>query len=155
MMPRIAVAGSGSPYLLRDKGRWERRLVGLIGAYDRKKRSASAVAEFLARLNFRVHAQEKTVGPGCIILWRNRAGGVHDDGDGGGHCMYINRERHPAPKLPHISRGADLRAFFEVILPHHVKQLRALKAGQPAELDINQLNAELAALLEHPDEELP
>jgi hypothetical protein len=57
--------------------------------------------------------------------------------------------------LPTIANGMDVRALVDVMMPHMFAQMSALRAGGPtAELDVNQLNADLAKLPEHPDEDL-
>jgi hypothetical protein len=64
--PRLAIAGSGMQYLLRDK-KWMRSLLRLANAYDREQVGPHAVADHFAKLNDHVCQQDKSVGPRCIV----------------------------------------------------------------------------------------
>ena len=76
--PRIAIAGSGLTYLM-NKRPWVRELLHLVRACDDKRISHNIVADHLAAINYRVHLgmTDGSVGPRCIIAWRNRKNGVH------------------------------------------------------------------------------
>lgn len=153
--PRLGIGGSGALYLNRDK-RWIRSLLRLVRAYDRGQVSSYAVADHLATLNNEVHlgVSDKSVGPRCIVAWRNRKEGVHKGG--GGHQFYTGTTRDASSlSLPTIANGMDVSAFVGVVMPQMSKMLEATRAGEPAkELDKDELNAELARLPDKPDENL-
>lgn len=49
----------------------------------------------------------------------------------------------------------DIRALIDAMMPHFMRNVDALRTGQPAaELDKNQVNAELARLPDKPDDTL-
>lgn len=152
--PQLGLGGTGAQYLMRDK-KWIRPLLRLGRAYDRGKVSSYVVADHLARLNNEVHlgVTDKSVGPCCIVAWRNRKEGVHKGG--GGHKFYTGTKRDASSSsLPSIANGMDVNAIIGVIMPHVAKMFEAMLEGKPEnELDKGELNAELA-LLPGPDENL-
>lgn len=153
--PRIGIGGSGALHLFCDR-RWIRPLLRLVGAYERGQVTSRAVSDHLAKLNSKVHRHitDGTVGPSCIVAWRNRKRGHHKGG--GGHQFYSDGLRDANnPSLPTIANGMDLNAVVGVMMPRTVKMLEAMHAGEPAkELDKDELNAELARLPKKPDEQL-
>lgn len=153
--PRLAIAGSGALYLMEHKT-WMRDLLRVLKAYDRGQLSANAVADRFAALNGEVYdgLEDKTVGPRSIVAWRNREGGAHRGG--GGHQCYTGTVRDASsPNLPNIGNGMDIRAIVDAITPHFMRNVDALRTGQPAaELDKNQVDAELARLPDKPDDTL-
>jgi hypothetical protein len=153
--PRLAIAGSGAFYLMKRK-KWMHDLLRLLKAYDRERLSATVVADHFAALNYEVYGglQDKTVGPRCIVAWRNGKNGARRGG--GGHQFYTGTTRDAiSPSLPTIANGMDISALLDVITPHTFRHLEALKTGQPLiELDKDQINAELARLPDKPDESL-
>jgi hypothetical protein len=49
----------------------------------------------------------------------------------------------------------DIQALLQVLMPHMMANMSAYRAGEPfGELDVEKMNAELAKLPEHPDENL-
>jgi hypothetical protein len=153
--PSVAVGGSGILYLRRDT-KWKRSLLHLVRAYDRGRISSQAVADHLASLNNEVHLgiRDKTVGPRCIVAWRNRREGIHKGG--GGHRGYTGTTRDAnLPPLPTIATGMDLQDIVGVTIPHIAEMFAVLRAGKPKkDLDRDKLNAELARLPNKPDENL-
>jgi hypothetical protein len=153
--PRLAIAGSGAIYLMR-RTKWMRELLRILGAYDRERLSAHAVADYFAALNHEVYRnlESGTVGPSCIVAWRNGRDGARRGG--GGHCGYTGTTRDAtSPSLPIIANGMDVRAVIGLMMPHIERNFAAMKTGQPpAELDKDQMNAELARLPDKPDENL-
>jgi hypothetical protein len=153
--PRFALAGSGAAILAGDR-LWRRPLLRLVKAFDRRLVAAQTVADALAALNLRVSQSlaDRTVGPRCIVAWRNRRTGVHRGG--GGHQTYTGLTRDSnTPSLPSIGNGLDIHALVQVFMPHTMKQLDAIRDGTSApELDTEALNAGLAQLPEGPDENL-
>ena len=153
--PRLAIAGSGASYLAKRK-KWMRDLLRILKAYDCEQLSAIAVADHFAALNYEVSCglQDKTVGPRCIVAWRNRKDGAHRGG--GGHQFYTDTTRDArAPSLPIIANGMDLGALFDVIMPRAIRDFEALMTGQqPLGFDKDQINEELARLPDTPDENL-
>lgn len=122
--PPLGVAGSGGHYLSQDR-KWTRPLLSLVKAYNRGRVSARAVAEHLACLNNKVYLgiSDKSVGPRCIVAWRNRKDGIHQGG--GGHQFYTGRTRESSTSMvPTISRGTDLNAFYGVMAPPMFRNLQ-------------------------------
>lgn len=153
--PRLGLGGSGAAYLLRDK-KWNRPLLRLLRAYDDGRINARAVANHLASLNHEVHlgTPDGSVGPRCIVAWRPRKGAAHRGG--AGHQFYTGiLGDDSTPSLPTIANGMDLHAMVSVMMPHYMKRFDGIGASQgSAEVDYNQLNAELAKLPDTPDEHL-
>lgn len=152
--PRFALGGSGALYLIPRKS-WRRSLLRVVRANDRGLMSPLAVADYLASLNNEVHAGiiDKSVGPRCIVVWRNRKGGAHNGG--GGLQFYTGTTRDASSSLPTIINGLDLQAHGSVLRRQAAKMLEAMIAGEPAkELNKDELNAELARLPDKPDENL-
>jgi hypothetical protein len=153
--PRFGLAGSGAFVLTRQVA-WRRDLLRLVKAYGRHRVGARTVADALAAVNLRVSQSltDGTVGPRCIVAWRNRKKGTHEGG--GGHQTYtgISREQD-IPSLPSIATGVDMHAFTEAMMPHMLKQTGALHAGNPsADLDWAALDEDIARLPDTPDEKL-
>ena len=154
--PKFSIGGSGVTYLLRN-AQWKRKLTHLIKAYDRNKVKPYVVADYLAKLNFEVSlgTKDKSVGPNCIIAWRNRSKeGVHKGG--GAHCSYtgIIRDRN-TPHLPVIANGIDVSAISKIMMPIMAKKFEAFQSGKlTEELDNEELNEAIAHLPDKPDENL-
>ena len=152
--PRIGLAGSGAIGLARDK-HWIRNLLRLVRACDTKRVSPIVVADQLASINELAHRNtaDGTVGSRCIVAWRHNKSGVHKGG--GSHQFYDGTKRSgESGALPTILNGMDVRAMIKVSMPHFV-QMGALRTDGPVgKLDVEKLNAELAKLPEHPDENL-
>jgi len=153
--PRLGIAGSGALYLIRDK-RWIRSLLRLVRANDRGQVSSHAVADHLANLNNQVHlgVTDKSVGPRCIVGWRNRRGGIHISG--GGHQFYTGTTRDGTSlPLPSIARGMDIHGLVRLLMPQMSEMSEALRIGRPANVfNTDKLNADLARLPDKPDEKL-
>lgn len=153
--PRIGIGGSGALHLFRDR-RWIRPMLRLVGAYERGQVTARALSDHLAKLNLNVHRHiaDGTVGPSCIVAWRNRKSGHYKGG--GGHQSYTDGLRDAnSPSLPTIANGMDINALVGVMMPRMMKSFEAMRAGEPAkEFDKDELNAELARLPDKPDEQL-
>lgn len=153
--PRFGLAGSGALVLARDR-RWQRRLLRLVKAHDRKLISATTVADELARINLHVSRtlSDGTVGPRCIVAWRHRKEGIHMGG--GGHQCYDGDEREAnTPSLPTIGNGMDVHALVEAIMPMMMKHLESLQGGEaPPPLEESAMNAALSKLPDTPDETL-
>jgi hypothetical protein len=153
--PRLAIGGSGAYYLNRDRT-WIRDLLHLVRAYDEQKVTPTAIADYLASLNYKVHRElrDNTVGPRCIIAWRNKKSGVHKSGGEHRHYTGLTADKN-SPMLPTISCGMDIKAVIETSMPHILAAMPQEQAPDSAPpLDGDALNADLARLPEHPDEEL-
>ncbi len=152
---QLALGGSGGQLLERDPT-WLRPLRRLASAHDRELIHAQLVADHLASLAYDVHlrAPDKSVGPRCIVAWRNTRDGPRRGG--GGQCCYTARLRDAtAPILPTIARGMDVRAIVEVMLPHiRSAHDEAFDSDAAPNLDIDALNADARKLPEGPDEHL-
>ncbi|HJR54762.1 MAG TPA: hypothetical protein VJ982_13740, partial [Gemmatimonadota bacterium] len=99
--------------------------------------------------------RDQSVSPTCLVVWRP-AGPPRN----GGHQLYsgLSREEN-APVFPTISRGLDVRALVEAMMPYMqrqmMKNLERMERGESMlDLDMEQVNAELAELPEKPDEHL-
>jgi len=154
--PRIGLAGSGLTQLM-GKRQWARELLRLVRACDMQKISHNVVADHFATINHQVHlgATDGSVGPRCIVAWRNRKDGPHKGG--GGQRYYTSKTLdRDAPALPSISNGMDVRALVNAIWPHMMASMPkpGESKGSLPELDVNALNAALAKLPEAPDETL-
>lgn len=151
----MRIAGSGALHFLKDR-KWIRNLLRVVKAYDRGQMSPRAVADHLASLNNEVHLRvaDKSVGPRCIVAWRNRKGGVHKGG--GAEAWYTGTTRDAtAPFLPIIGNGKDITALLQKLQPHAIKAFAATRAGTKADsVDEEELNAAIARLPDKPDENL-
>jgi hypothetical protein len=152
---RFTAAGTGAS-ILGGNSAWRRPLLKLLEAYDRQRITAKTVADEFAAVNCRVSqlVRDRTVGPNCIVAWRNRKAGSHRGG--GGHQSYTGTMRdRDMPALPIIGNGMDIRALAEVLMPHFLSQVAALREGNSnAQLDTAALDADLAQLPDTPDETL-
>lgn len=104
---RVCFGGSGGR-LLASKAfgkRWARDLQKVVAAFDDGLIGWKPVAETLARLTKRVHANTSSVSESCIVTWYAPA-------VGGGHASY------PAGgdrvTLPSIGVGHDLKQVSEI-----------------------------------------
>ena len=153
-VPRIGLAGSGAISLVRDKI-WIRNLLRLVRACDTRRVPPIVVADQLASINELAHRStaDGTVGPHCIVAWRHNKSGVHKGG--GGHQFYDGTERTDCYALPQIVNGTDLQAIGQVMMSHMMERIStSLAGGTVDELGATMLNAELAKLPQHPDENL-
>jgi hypothetical protein len=124
----------------------------MVKAHDRGQGSALAVADQLAILNSEVcrAIHDRSVGPRCIVAWRNRKGGVHKGGRG--HQAYVGTTRADTPLIPTIGAGMAVHEIIAVMMPHMVKTLQAVREGQAAEEP--EWADEFARLSVKPDERL-
>jgi hypothetical protein len=155
--PRLGVAGSGSRYLLERKEKmWMRNTLRILKAYDAERLSANSVADHFAALNYEVHRglDDETVGPRCIVAWRNGKDAARRGG--GAHRYYTGTTVDTeSPALPTVGNGMDIRAVVSVVMKHFMATFPAMMKGQqPAEPDLNQINADLARIPDKPDEDL-
>ena len=152
---RFGLGGSGGLYLYRQDKRWRRRLLRLVAAYDREQVSPYAVADELASLNYRVHLSDNSVGPNCIVAWRNRKGGVHKGGGGDQFYIGTTKDPKPLPLLPIIAGGFDIPAYHSALFPVVRDALtKSIRERRPVEVDENKLREKLALLPKEPDEHL-
>jgi hypothetical protein len=146
---RAGIAGSGAEYLNRNTG-WMRKVLRLVGAFDRGRISSRTVADHLAKLNLEVHQNVGTVGPSCIVAWRLRRGITDKNG---GQQFYTGTARDPSsPALPSISQGLDVRAICQIMMPVMKEEFERFDAGEaldPTKLTA-QLNARMARLYARP-----
>jgi hypothetical protein len=151
--PRIVVGGSGAIYLHRDK-RWARPLLKIIDAYDRGLVSSKVVADHLAKLNFSVHQNtaDGTVGPRCIVAWRNKKNGTQKGGDG--HRAYTNEKvDRDLPFLASNSCGLDVSALANAFGTHMIKRFKEREAGEPTQVNNEELNSMLSKLINTPPDD--
>jgi hypothetical protein len=162
--PRVGMGGTGAVYLRQKKKlrlileqrKWQRSLLRMVRANDRGQISALSVADHLANLNNEVHKgiSDKSVGPRCIVVWRNRRGGVHHDG--GGQQFYTGTIRDPNSSFPSIVNGMDMQALVGAHMPLLMKSVEAILAGQPPKQLLNdeEVKEAVALLPDKPDERL-
>ena len=152
--PRIGLAGSGAPLLLRDR-KWIRELLRLLRAYDRNAVSALQVADSLAALNYKVHLAltDGSVGPRCVVVWRNRRGSSHKAGSA--HQFYDGRTRElNSPGIPTIGNGMDVHALTSLMLANMMEQMKGKSHEQFAEIDFSKIHEGVEKLPDKPDENL-
>ena len=153
--PRVALAGSGALFLLRDK-RWLRQLLKLVRACDAQRIAPQVVSDFLAALNFRVSLGmvDNSVGPRSVVVWRHKKGSARNGG--GAHQFYngIVRESDSG-MLPTLCNGMDIQALIQATMPLMMSQMSKLREhGAANEIDRDAINAALAKLPDQPDETL-
>lgn len=151
--PRVMSAGSGSTHVHRDAKSF-RTLLKLVRECDRKRIDPVLVADYLAGMNQRVSASDKSVGARSIVMWRHRKQGAY--GGGGSQQYYngINREID-SPVLPSICNGMDSAAVIAAIWPLSMAFLEARMAGDgPSEIDADAMSAAVARVPTRPDETL-
>ena len=157
----MMAAGSGVPALMREQT-WMRKLRRLVKAYDEKRARATVVSDFLAGISLEVSrgTRDGTVGPNCIVAWRNSKLGPYRGG--GGHVFYDGIVRSPnTPSLPTVARGMDVGAISQLIMeidgPRLRAHLEAMMRGDegpmPAPND-DEIRRRLAELPYLPDEKL-
>lgn len=152
--PRLGVAGSGAPGLLSDK-RWMRELLRLLRAYDRGAVTGLQVADTLAALNYKVHMSlsDESVGPRCVVVWRNRRGSPHKTG--GAHQFFDGRTReHNSPGIPTIAIGMDALAVQTLALKNMAELMRGKTREQFASIDFSKVHEGIDKLPDKPDENL-
>lgn len=117
----VTMTGSGGRTLFSLMKERQRKstLRHLVRACDERRIKPHSVADYLARLNSEVHAIDSSVGPRCLVVWRNRLGGIRR---GGGWLYYngTNREyastfESPQPPLVSTGMGAYYRAMIRDI----------------------------------------
>jgi hypothetical protein len=72
---------------------------------------------------------DESVGPRCIVAWRNKPGGGRKGG--GSHQAYVGTTRADAPLLPTIGAGRDVSAIISAMTPYFTKMFDAARAGEP------------------------
>lgn len=152
--PPISVGGSGIGILERNRA-WIRPLLRIVKAYNRGKVSDTSVADYLSKLNFFVHraTSDNSVGPSCIVVWRNKVGGIHKMG--GGQQSYSGKVRDAStPPIPLLVDGLDMTALIKTLLPHVLESFEKYHRGEEGNLDDSYINEQLALLPRVPDEEL-
>ena len=128
----ILVTGTGLPALERDRT-WEKALFCLVKAYNRGRLSARVVSTYLAGLCDYAHQHTKdgTVGPSCIVVWRNSKTGRYKGG--GDHACYEVGKEVGGVGLPTVARGMDVSAIsklmLEMFLPIMTEDLRSTVRG--------------------------
>jgi hypothetical protein len=156
----ICIAGSGAAALLRING-WKRPLLRLIAAYNQKKISGQTVAKHLAQIAYRSHLETRdgTVGPECLVVWRNSKGSLHKGG--GSQKFFSHTERTKGASIPTIGDGMDLSALVKITMeetiPYFEKVHTALGLGEePPKFDAGQeeIKRRVSQLPSTPDEGL-
>ncbi len=154
---RIGAGGTGGLYLARRRHTWQRALLSLVKAHDRRKVSDQLVADELARLNYETFQRigDGTVSPNCIVAWRGRPGSW-TDASGGGHQFYTGVEREAdSSAIPTIANGFDVQAIGGLLMSRLQTHIATHGLGSGTQVfgtdDIDQM---LARLPSEPDEKL-
>jgi hypothetical protein len=150
----IAFGGSGAAWLQKREKLWavrKRELFHLVRACDRGKIFPYAVADYMAKINLWVHEGEKqTVGPRCVVVWRNRTQGIHKMG--GAHHFYDGKERiRPDRQVSIIDCGIDVAAIVKTMMP---ATMAAFLATGSLAIDMDKMNAKITKLPDKSDERL-
>jgi hypothetical protein len=144
-------------YLLRNKS-LIRNLLRVVRAYDNGVISNETVAQRFAELNYQVHLNtvDGTVGPRCIVAWRNGKDSRYKGG--GGHTFFSETTKDEnGPIVPNIVNGMDMAALFNIIMPHTTKFFEQAFSGGSTKRtgpDADEINAQLSQLPHKPDEKL-
>lgn len=159
--PPTVTTGSGADFL-KNRHDWRRPILRLVSAYNDGRIRPETVADHLASLNHDVHRNTSngTVGPRCLVIWRNVKAGVHKGG--GGHCAYNGLARdHRKLILPSIALGMDVvaiaKASEELFGDSDRLRLHALIRGEPTDkydVPIEKTKTHFAKLPGKPDEKL-
>lgn len=152
---RVLVCGSGAPRLQRDTS-WCRELIRFIRHCDDGRISSRRVADYLACLNMQVSNKVDSVGPQCIVVWRNRRDGAHHSG--GGHQFYTGVDRDATSvSLPTIGGSLPIHEIVKVLFPHIRKAAEPFLRGEEEklrDLDHDAITEELDKIRTEPDETL-
>lgn len=152
---RIVIAGSGTPFLMKDR-RWVREVLRLIVRYERQQLSATAVADFLASINQRVSLTETTVGPHCIVAYRDRPG-AHAVrlGPGKGVFAYNGTNRKAnAPNIPLIANGLNLGGMIAAMMPVMIQRARDAFVPEKLQATFDAIWEAADRVSQEPDEKL-
>jgi hypothetical protein len=159
----VGSIGTGRCALEKDRS-YARILLDIVKAYNRGKVSASAVSAHLAKLCYFAHQRttDGTVGPSCIVVWRNSKTSRHNRG--GGQAFYETTKEVDGVVLPTVSvgMGIDVSAIanlmLEVCYPRVVEHFEAVKGGgdahSPLEISREEFEERLSKLPHGPDEKL-
>ncbi|MBN9546202.1 MAG: hypothetical protein J0I19_12065 [Alphaproteobacteria bacterium] len=153
--PTFGFAGSGAGVATRLNG-WKRSVQKLAERVQKGLLSPEVVADALAAVNFKVSKSVNSVGPNCIVVWREKS-------RGGAHASYrgeLKEHSNNYPSIPTIAAGRDVNAIGRHfmsrflgpdgnLLPNSV--IEKLMASP---IDVEEENAKLAKLPSDPDETL-
>jgi hypothetical protein len=93
---------------------------------------------------------KNTVGPRCVVVWRNRTQGIHKMG--GAHHFYDGKERiGPDRQVPIIDCGIDVAAIVKTMMP---ATMAAFLATGSLAIDMDKMNAKITKLPDKSDERL-
>ncbi|MEX0368544.1 MAG: hypothetical protein AB3N22_20960 [Ruegeria sp.] len=157
----LAISGSGAPVVQKELQR-AKNLLRLVKAFNKKKISADAVADELAKFGALVHQRTKdgSVGPNFVVLRRSPKG---SDLEGGiGSFFYTNGERDRTKyHVPTLENGVDMGSVAKVLLEEGMRRsmkfrearLRDKNAEYP-EHDSETVNRRLNEIPDDPDEKL-
>jgi len=153
---RLAAGGTGGYYLALKDRSWQRALLSLVNAHDRGKVSDFAIADQLARLNYKAHQEVRdgSVGPRCIVVWRRRPDAP--GAPGSAHQCYtgIDRDRDSVA-IPAIANGMDVQALVGVFMTQFQAQVASHGSNAAAfDFDRDEMNRLLAELPDEPAERL-
>lgn len=155
-LPRMFAAGTGGHYLCQNRG-WVKEFLPIVRASDKGKVTDEFVADYLAKINYKVHQElpDKSVGSRCIVAWRHRKNNNHKGG--GAHLFYTETIRDKySPSLPAISNGMDVGNLCNILFKHMERPMRdSLETGVLEGLYTDELKDEISKLPDQPDENLP
>jgi hypothetical protein len=148
----VTTIGSGGATLLKlmEEPRRRSSLRRLVEASASNRITPQVVSDYLASLNDEVHKANPSVGPRCIVVWRNRLGGTRR---GGGWLNYTGRRREyetvfetPAPPFVGSGPGGLYR-----LMRRHI----ANESGEPIDATLEcEINEQLGLPAVFPNEKL-
>jgi hypothetical protein len=143
---RIAIAGSGAAFLLKES-RLLRNVLTAIRAADAGKASHQEVSELFEAVNARVAANVNSVSAACIVLWR-----IIGEG-GGAHRWFPPAEGAPE-FIPSVAGGMPAHEIISAILPTMQEHLHKLMRGEQSEIDPKKMQALINHISDTPDSSL-
>ena len=119
------------------------------------------MADHVAEIAYQWHlgTNDGTVGPDCVLVWRNSKLSAHKGG--GGIQFFSHKNRVQGASIPTIANGRDMSAFVKVLMdvtmPQMMKQMETMQRGEKApkfDPKEDELNRRLAQIPDKPDEAL-
>jgi len=160
--PALAT-GSGAAYLVKVRdgnlfyvrgpnARKIKSLINMVKAADNKRISYLRAADCFSELNWEVHCNVRTVGPNCLVMWRNLAGG-------GAFQFYKGLERVQGRSPSAVTNGMELMPIIDIIGGHFERIMQETQGGRvQIDYDMDKftamLNIELSRLPSTPDDNL-
>lgn len=125
-----------------------KRIEGLVKEAEEGRLPYHEVAKEFARLNYRIHSEDDTVGPKCTVIYRYRDGG-------GSHVAFDGMEPGGSGAMESMSHGMNMGKICEILLEHMSPIMsEMMRTGDNAPIFPEaEVNRKLAKLPSTPDEE--